>query len=301
MRSRLTAFVAAPILLASLVTAPARAEEKPPLEIAWVKGPAQVDVGSGAELKLPEDFAFANGSDTRKLMEEMGNTTNGSEMGLVIPRSKEASWFVVFEWEGIGFVKDDERNAIDADALLEQIREGTERANEHRKKSGAKAVHVVGWSEKPHYDPATHNLTWAILGRDDDGHEVVNHNMRMLGRSGVMSVTLVDAPDRIAASKPAVATLLAGFAYKQGSRYAEWRPGDKVAEYGLTALVAAGAGAAAAKLGLFAMLGKLFAKGGKLVLAALAGLAAVAAKVWNALRGRMDTRPARRSDPGNAP
>ena len=54
--------------------------------------------------------------------------------------------------------------------------------------------------------------------------------------------------------------------------------GDKVAKYGLTALVAGGAGAAAMKLGLFGKLWKvivgIFAAAGKAI---VAGVAAVAA------------------------
>jgi uncharacterized membrane-anchored protein len=48
--------------------------------------------------------------------------------------------------------------------------------------------------------------------------------------------------------------------------------GDKVAEYGLVALVAGGAGAAAAKAGLFASLFKVIAKGGKAIVLLLIGL-----------------------------
>lgn len=300
MRSRSSWPGRAVVAVALLAALPARAggEEQPP-QVEWVEGPAQVDVGSSiAELKLAEHLAFAKASDARKLLEAMGNPTDGSEVGLVVPKAKDENWFVIFEWDGVGYVKDEEKDSIDADALLESIREGTERANEERKKRGDTAIHVVGWSEKPHYDAATHNLSWAILGRADDGHEVVNYNVRVLGREGVMSVTLVDAPDKIAAAKPAVDAVLSDFTFKPGKRYAEWVPGDKVAQYGLTALVAAGAGAAAAKLGFFAMLGKLFAKGGKVIVAILAGLVAVLAKVWNALRGRASARPVPRGDAG---
>jgi uncharacterized membrane-anchored protein len=64
-----------------------------------------------------------------------------------------------------------------------------------------------------------------------------------------------------------------------GHKYSEWRKGDKVAAYGLTALVAGGAGVAASKLGLFGKIGKffvlLFAKLGKLLIAGVVGVVAV--------------------------
>lgn len=283
----------APALLAALalaLPAPALAEEEPP-KIAWTKGPAQVDVGSTAEMKLPESMAFAGAADTRKLLERMGNPTNGDEVGLVIPRAEGQNWFIVYEWRKVGFVKDDDKDRIDAEALLKTITDATERSNEERKKMGATGLHVKGWAEPPRYDERSHNLTWATLARSDDGHEVVNYNVRVLGREGFMSVTLVDDAKSWAAAKPAVEEALAAFSYKQGKTYAEWVPGDKVAQYGLTALVAAGAGAAAAKLGFFAVLGKFFAKAGKLVLVGLAALGGIAAKLWNAARGRAAARP----------
>jgi uncharacterized membrane-anchored protein len=112
-----------------------------------------------------------------------------------------------------------------------------------------------------------------------------------------MSVTLVDDPKNLARAKPAVDEVLAAFSYKSGKRYAEWVPGDKVSEYGLTALVAAGAGAAAVKLGFLGFLAKLFAKAGKLVVVVLAGLGALGVKFWNALRGKASARPAPRPGP----
>lgn len=87
-----------------------------------------------------------------------------------------------------------------------------------------------------------------------------------------MSVILVTDPEELAVAKPRVASLLGGFSYQQGSRYAEFIKGDKVAEYGLAALIAGGAGAAAAKFGLFAKLGKLLARGAKLIVVGIAAL-----------------------------
>ena len=271
----------------------ARAEEAPPDAVAWTPGPATVDLRGLAEVRLPEALAFAGAEDTRKLLDSMGNTTDGSEVGLVVPKADDQSWFIVFEWSAIGYVKDDDKDAIDADALLRSIRDGTEQANEWRKERGLPALHVVGWSQEPRYDERTHNLTWAVLARNESGRETVNYNVRVLGREGVMSVTFVDEPRNLAAARPAVDEVIAAFTYKQGKTYAEWVPGDKVAEYGLTALVAAGAGAAAAKLGLFGVLAKLLGKAGKLVIVLVVGLGAWAVRFWNALRGKASARPAR--------
>ncbi len=286
----------------ALLAPGAGAEEAAPQppKVKWTAGPAKVEVGAAiAEVDLPDALAFAGAEDTRKLLEAMGNPTDGSEMGLIVPKASDQDWFIVFEWRPIGFVRDEEKDKIDADAILKSIREGTEESNEERKKRGMPALHVVGWAQPPSYDPKTHNLTWATIGRNDTGGESVNYNVRVLGREGVMAVTYVDDPKNLPLARPAVDGVISAFQYKQGKRYAEWVPGDKVAEYGLTALVAAGAGAAAAKAGLFGALGKILAKSAKLVVAVVVGIGAVLAKFWNALRGKASARPQRPpADPG---
>jgi uncharacterized membrane-anchored protein len=268
---------AGPLLLAAAASAEAPA-------VSWTRGPAKVNLGAQAELNLPEGYQFADGPTTQKLMASMGNHVSKREVGLVAPSRQDADWIMVFEYDPIGFVKDDEKDKIDKEALLESIREGTEAGNERRKELGIPGLHVTGWFEEPNYDTKSHNLVWALAARDDAKNEVVNYNMRVLGRQGVMSVTLVDAPQGLAASKREAEGLMTAFSYKAGKTYAEFRPGDKVAELGLMALVAGGAGAAAAKFGLFAWLGKLLAKGGKAIVGAvilvLAGLKNVIARMF---------------------
>jgi uncharacterized membrane-anchored protein len=262
----------------SLAVAPGHADAP---DINWARGPATVSLGTEADMKLPEGYQFADGPTTQKLMAAMGNHVSKREVGLVAPSREDADWILVFEYDGTGFVKDDEKDQIDKDALLESIREGTEAGNERRKEMGAPGLHVTGWFEEPHYDAKSHNLVWALAAEDDDKRPIVNYNMRVLGRHGVMSVTLVDAPAGLSASKQEAERLMGDFAYKASKTYAEFRPGDKVAQYGLVALVAGGAGAAAVKVGLFAWLAKILAKSGKaivgvvvLVLASLKGLIA---------------------------
>jgi uncharacterized membrane-anchored protein len=258
------------------LAAPVAASAEGP-SVNWVQGPKTVSLGNDvAELALSEQYVFADANDTRRLLKAMGNTVDNSEVGLVNPIAQGEDWMVVFEYNADGFVKDDDANEIDKDAILESYQKGTEAANEQRKERGIPGLHVTGWFEEPHYDKKTHNLVWALRAKSDDGSEVVNYNMRLLGREGYMSVTLVDEPAKLAASRPKVEALLGGFRYKTGKSYAEWVPGDKVAQYGLVALVAGGAGAAAVKTGLLAGLMKVLAKGGKaailLLVAAGAGL-----------------------------
>jgi uncharacterized membrane-anchored protein len=257
------------------IAVPLAAQDRAP-NVNWVPGPATVDLGDVAQLDLAEGYVFLDAADAGKLLAAAGNVPDGSEVGLVAPAAEDESWFVVFDYQEVGYVRDDDKDKIDAAGILKGIREGTEEANEERKKNGIPGLHVVGWQEKPYYDASTNNLSWAILAKDDGGDQVVNFNVRLLGRRGYVSATLVDDPTKIADARPQLDGILAAFSYKSGSKYAEFRSGDKVAEYGLMALVAGGAGAAAAKTGLLAAFGKLLVKGGKaVVLLVVAAFAAV--------------------------
>jgi uncharacterized membrane-anchored protein len=251
----------------SFVAAGAQAQSKPAAEpaesepervlrsIAWTEGPASADVGPQARIAVPQAMRFTAGDGTRKMMELMHNPTDGSELGLLTP--DDLAWFLTFDFSDIGYVKDADKEKLDADAILDSIREGQEEANQARKQRGWSPINVVGWHTAPFYNKETHNLEWCIKG-ESEGRPVVNYNTRILGRGGVMSANLMVAPERLDATLPVIKKILSGFQYQEGKRYAEWRSGDKIAKYGLTALVVGGAVGLAAKAGLLAKLGKLW-------------------------------------------
>lgn len=282
----------------ALIATPVRAQEgdapeEPGVRLEWVKGPAKVDLGKDlAEIEVPEGYQFADAQNTRLALESMGNQTDGSELGMIVSSAEDQQWFVVFEWQPIGYVKDAEKEEIDADALLESIQDATEEGNEWRKENGIPALHVTGWGEAPNYDAKSHNLVWATLAKSEgrDGLST-NYNMRLLGRRGVISATLVDSAEGLQQSKPLAVELVKGFAFKSGSSYSEWKSGDKIAEYGLTGLVAAGAGAAAFKLGFFGVIAKFFGKLGKAAIALVVAVGAGLSKLFNVIRGKKNEGP----------
>jgi len=222
--------------------------------IPWVTGPAQGLLGTLATLRVPEGYAFTGKNGTQKFMELSHNPTSGQELGVLLPMDS-TGWFAVFEFREIGYVKDDEKDKLDADKILSSIREGTKAANEERKKRGWEPLEIVGWYQAPMYDPVTHNLVWAIRARSH-GEEIINYSTRLLGRKGVMDADLVVGPEEMGTSLPRFNAALTGFAYSTGNSYAEFTKGDKVAKYGLTALIVGGAAVAAAKSGLLTKLFK---------------------------------------------
>jgi len=107
----------------------------------------------------------------------------------------------------------------------------------------------VGWHVPPHYDAATKRLEWGLRLQGDDGKTVVNYTIRILGRRGVMHATLVSDPASLDKDMAAFKDTLGGYGFTPGERYAEFKSGDRVAEYGLAALVLGGGAAVAMKSG----------------------------------------------------
>jgi uncharacterized membrane-anchored protein len=239
--------------------------------LQWTVGPDTATIGDLAELKLPEGTRFTGGEGTRKLLELMHNPTDGSELGLLTNDSLD--WFIIFEFEDIGYVKDADKEKLDADDMLASLRKGNEIGNEERKKRGWAPITIVGWHTAPFYNKETNNLEWCIKG-SSQGHDIVNYNTRILGRGGVMSANLLVSPAELDTTLPQIKTILQGYSYLQGQKYSEWKSGDKIAKYGLSALVIGGAAGVAAKMGLFAKLAASLGKLWKVIIIGAAGLLA---------------------------
>ena len=276
-------------LFSTLTLLTLQAQEKAKLNV--IHGPAKAQMAGIAAIDLPAGYSFIDGNGTRALMKNAGEPVSGDEMGLISPTNKEDRWSVVFEFNSIGYVKDDDKDKLDADKLLASIKEGTAEANKERVKNGGSPLEVVGWEQPPKYNPETHNLEWAIRATSD-GQPLLNYNTRLLGRKGVMEVVLIVDPEDLTATLPKFKELLANYSFQTGQSYAEFRSGDKIAEYGLAALVVGGAAVGAAKLGLLGPLILLFKKAWKLVIVAFAAVVGFFKKMWAKITGRdRDTIP----------
>src|SRR6185312_3997371 len=232
-------------------------------------GPTNANLGVAGKIEVPEGFVLLDGATTRKRLKAIGERTNGREVGWLIPTNAE--WSVMFEFNDVGYVKDDEKDKLDADKLLASIKAGNDEANKEREKAGRPRVEVVGWDIPPHYNEETHNLEWAIRG-SVEGEPLLNYNTRLLGRRGIMEVVLIADTNNVAEALPQFKNVLAGYSFQTGQSYAEYRQGDKVAKYGLTALVVGGAAVGAAKLGLLTPIILVLKKAWKLVIIAFAAV-----------------------------
>jgi len=223
--------------------------------LAWQRGPVDGRIGSVASIKVGDRQAFLDGPNTRRFLELNGNPPRDERYVLV-----SSQWFAVFFFENAGYVKDDEK--LDAAALLASLQQGDKASNAERERLGMTPLHTEGWHVLPHYDPTTKRLEWGVrLRGGSEERTVVNYSIRLLGRRGVMHAILVSDPESLDRDIAEFKTALGGYEFASGERYSEFRAGDRVAEYGLAALVLGGAAAVATKSGFGKAIGKFVVVG----------------------------------------
>jgi uncharacterized membrane-anchored protein len=234
----------------------------------WIKGPQRVQLFGNAALDLPEGYVFLNPADAAKFDAITHNIGGGTEYFLA---PADMHWESHLTFKDDGYIKDDDK--IDAAAILENIKQNTEAANKIRRDRGWDEMAVIGWQTPPHYDTETHRLEWAVSGKDlKSNTTVVNFNTRILGRGGVTSAVLIAQPADLTAATNDFKSTLAAFEYNPGQRYAEYKAGDKVAKYGLAALITGGAAAIAVKTGLWKVIVGALVAGWKFIAAAVVAL-----------------------------
>jgi len=216
--------------------------------------------GAIATLDLTPGFRYVGPDDAEKiLVDAWGNPPGNKTLGMIFPANvsplQKNGWGVVVTYEKDGHVKDNDADGIKYDELLQSMQESEKTNNEERKKSGYAESNLVGWAEPPTYDKQSHKLFWAKNIRFSDTPEnTLNYNIRVLGREGVLVLNAVAGMNQITEVKQQMQSVNAFSEFTPGNGYNDFNEKtDKVAEYGIAALVAGGI---AAKLGLF---GKLFA------------------------------------------
>ncbi len=200
-----------------------------------------------AKISVPSEFRFLDGKDAATVLSQIwGNPPGEPPLGMLLPAGRtpldDNSWGVIITYEEDGYVKDDDAAKINYDDLLKGMQKGALEANKEREKAGYPAVDLVGWAAAPRYDAKNHKLHWAkelrFQGADEN---TLNYNIRMLGRRGVLVLNAVAGMSQMAEIEAAVPTILATTDFQEGNRYTDFNGStDKVATYGLAALVAGG-------------------------------------------------------------
>ncbi|MGH7084766.1 MAG: DUF2167 domain-containing protein [Acetobacteraceae bacterium] len=233
--------------------------------LPWHTAPAVLHIKSVALLDPGPDLKFLDPDATSTLLVISGNLPSNGEYAVA---PKDLAWWSLFSYEATGHIKDDE--TLDPNALLATLKRHNREEQEERRKAGLPELVLEGWSVPPHYDPVTHNLEWGTR-LISEGRPTINYTVRILGRVGIVNAQLVTDPRDFDSDLEAFRSALRRVSFVQGQRYAEFRQGDKMAAYGLGALIVGGAAAATASSGALKAFVKVIALGVMGALAAVGG------------------------------
>ena len=249
-----------------------------------------------ATLNVPTNFNFLDANDAKTVLVKLwGNppVQVADTLGLLIPADKTPldrdCWVVTISYVNDGYVKDDDAGKINYDDLLKKMQSAIHENNKAREDKGYPPMELVGWAAPPHYDAATHKMYWAKeLKFGSATTDALNYDIRILSRHGVLVLKAVASMDQLPEIENQTPQVLSMVEFDQGSRYADFDPKvDKVATYGIAALVAGGI---AAKLGFFKLIWVFLLAAKKFIIIAFAAGAAWLKKIFKK-RGDTNSGP----------
>jgi len=294
------AFLLIPLLSALVLSAPGQrvpltADEAQGLlnSLKYQQGEIKIKDGL-ATLNVPTNFNYLDAKGAETVLVELWHNPPAQAknvLGLLMPAgmtpADEGCWVVTIEYADEGYVKDGDASKINYDDLLKKMQAATRENNKARTDKGYPAIDLVGWAAPPRYDAATHKLYWARdLRFEGEQADTLNYDIRILGRHGVLVLRAVSSMDQLAEIQKQTPQILGMVDFNQGNRYADFDPkADKVAAYGIAALVAGGV---AAKLGLFKLIWVFIIAAKKFIIIAVVAIGAWFRKIF---KGRGTSGP----------
>ncbi len=227
-----------------------------------------------ANLNVPAGFKYLDAQQTHFVLEELwGNPPQTNDGMLFLAEADMLSpqnWAFVVSFEDDGHIDDSDAGSLNYTELLTQMKEDTKEGSAERVKMGYGAIELVGWASPPYYDSEKKTLHWAKELKFDQAEEnTLNYDVRILGRSGLISMNAVGSIAQLEEVKGKIPEILNSVQFAEGNKYWDFNPSmDKVAAVGIGGLVA---GKVLAKAGLFVILLKYI----KVI-----GLAVVAGGSW---------------------
>ncbi len=205
----------------------------------------KIPVMEGAfSIDVPEGFRFLNKQQSQEVLEHLwGNPRNNSVLGMLFPKDRgpvdSSAWAFIVSYKDIGYVSDKDANEIDYTDLLKQIQKDIEAVNPEREKEGYQPIHLLGWASTPYYDGIKKTLHWAKKVQFGQEPPILNYEIRVLGRKGVISLNAVGDLNNLGEIKEHINPIIASLNFESGSKYSDFDPSiDQVAAYTVGGLVA---------------------------------------------------------------
>ncbi len=196
-------------------------------------------------LHLPDSLKFLAGDQARQLIIDLwGNPpTIADELAGVIMYADagaydERSAFLVY-FDPIGYVSDEDADGLDYGKMLKDMLKEDSLENAQRLDAGYDALELVGWASPPFYDKKVKALHWAKEMRSEGSEDnVLNYNIRVLGRRGVIIVNGLSTMSRLEIMQREVPAMIDIVGFADGHRYEQFNAKtDEVANWSVGGLI----------------------------------------------------------------
>jgi uncharacterized membrane-anchored protein len=230
------------------------------------------------------NMRFLGAEDAQSLLENgWGNPPDSEVLGMLIPKDvspfDDKGWGVVISYSDEGYVSDKEASKTNFDTLLKDMQASTEEDNKAREEAGYENIKLVGWATAPRYDSTSHKLHWAEeLEFGGDSAHTLNYNIRVLGRYGYLNLNSVGSMEQLPEIQAALPGVLGSVSFRSGNRYEDFNNStDRVAKYGIAALIAGGV---LAKKGFLAVIIAVLAKFAKVIIVGVIAAGGAVARMF---------------------
>ena len=212
-------------------------------------------------LNIPKGFKFLNAEQTKLVFNKIfENPYDNSMLGSIWPENStlyDRNYVFTISYEDIGYVKDEDAKETDYNELLKNMKTSEKEANDERLASGFQTVNIIGWAKPPFYDEKHKVLHWAKEAKfGEDSVNVLNYEVRILGRKGVLSLTAISTMNEFQLVDSQIENVLSMASFTEGNKYEDFNSSsDRIAEYTIGGLIA---GKILAKVGFFSFIAKFF-------------------------------------------
>lgn len=221
-------------------------------------------------LNVPEGFVYLDANSTKHLLVDYWDNPEErveGKLGTLVKADAGIYYNVetayVISYDGCGYVSDKDAESIDFDDLLKDMQEEVKEDN--KANANGEVWELLGWGWQPSYDKQKKVIAWSKHFRINGDHEVINYDVRVLGKAGYVVITAVSSPEKKSELIADNASIVNSVAYDSGYKYSDFNPDtDHVAEWTIGGLIA---GKVLAKAGFWAVLAKF----SKLIIVAIIG------------------------------
>ena len=162
-------------------------------------GVISLDVAN-CTLKVPEGFVFLDKEASKHLIVDYWNNPDESADEIIGTLVNDyAGYFYnvdiayIIMYDDSGYVSDEDANSIDYDELLKSLQD--ELKEENKNNPYETQWELLDWAWQPTYDSQKKVLGWAKHFRIDGEREVINYDIRVLGKSGFVLIKAVADPE----------------------------------------------------------------------------------------------------------